>query len=56
MRHLAGAGDIPAVFMMQGMANFTFHHTARIISFYFFEAVRTAMFFVDRQLNLRLAM
>jgi hypothetical protein len=56
MRHLASAGDIPAVFMVQGMANFKFHHTTRIISFYFFETIRTAMFFVDRQLNLRLAM
>jgi len=54
MRHLAGAGDIPAVFMVQCMANLTLHHAAWVVSFYFFEAVWTAMLLVNRQLNLRL--
>jgi hypothetical protein len=56
MRHLAGTGDIPAIFMVQGMAYFAFHHTAGIVSFYFFQAVWTAMFLVNCQLNLRLSL
>ncbi len=52
MRHLADASDLPAVLVMQGMADVTFDHAARIDSADGLQAKRTAMLLHDRQLDL----
>src|SRR5258708_36613566 len=53
MRDLARASDIPTVFMVQRMTNFTFHNAARIVAFNNFEAIRAAVLFINCQLHVR---
>ncbi len=55
MGYLANAGDIPAIFMMQGVAYFAFHYPARVIPFDNLKAIRALVFFVGRELDLGLA-
>ena len=55
MRHLAEAGDCPAISVVQRMTNFAFSDTSRIVSRDGVKTVRTAMFFDHRQLDFWLA-
>src|SRR5574341_1312300 len=56
MWHLTNASNIPAIFVMQRMADLALHYAARVIAFDFFEAIRTAVLLINRQLNLRFAL
>jgi hypothetical protein len=56
MRHLAGTGDIPAIFMMKRMTDLAFNRTAWVITCDDFEAVRTTMLLINSELYFMLAM
>lgn len=47
MWHLANAGDFPAIFVVQGVANLALHHASRVCAADRFEAIRAAMFLHD---------
>ena len=49
MGHLAGAGDGPAICMVQGVADLAFHYAALVIRVDQFQAIRAAVLFLARQ-------
>src|SRR5512139_3813040 len=51
MRDLADAGDVPTVFMMQGVADLTFDHPARVSAADGLETEWAAMVFHNRKLE-----
>ena len=51
MGHLAVASDIPAIFVMQGVADLAFDHAARVIALDRLEAIGAAMFLVHCELD-----
>jgi hypothetical protein len=55
MRHLAIAGDIPAIFVMQCVADLALDHPAPIVAIDRLKTIWTAVFFVDRQVDRRAA-
>src|SRR5512143_3118900 len=54
MRHLAAAGDIPAVLMVQRMTDLTFDNATRVVAVYGLQTVRAAMLLKDRQVHSRM--
>ena len=52
MRYLAEAGDGPAVCVVQGVADLTFHDAARVIREYGIQTVRAAEFYIGRKLDI----
>lgn len=55
MRHLAGAGDIPTIFVVQGVTDLAFDRTAGVITRDNFETERAAMLFIYCELYFRFA-
>ena len=55
MRNLADAGDVPAILVMQGVADIALHCSAWIGATYSFEAVGAAMLLHYGELDAELA-
>ena len=51
MGHLAVASDIPAIFVMQRVADRAFDYATRVIAADSLEAIRTLVLFVHRQVH-----
>jgi hypothetical protein len=56
MGHLAHAGDIPTITVMQRVTNTAFLHTTRVIPFDIFQTIWTAVFFMGGDLHLAFAL
>jgi len=54
MWHLAAASNIPAIFMMKRMADLALDDAARVSGIHVFQAIWTAVLFINCQLDLRL--
>src|SRR5512143_708621 len=51
MRHLAAAGDIPAVLMVQRMADLTLHNATRVVAIDWLQTIWAAVLLVDCQVD-----